>query len=318
MDIQALISKKFGRFRRSKGQHGLEYIVTCPFCRRKEKMYINPSQDVFICFRCGEKGSAQDLLGHSWNMNGGAAALTPLPSNVQSPGQLVPLTELEDSHPACVYIRKRKFDIRELSDVYGVRYCTSGQLFGGIFNTTNTLVFPFWMKEQLIGWQARLMYDPDKLVDTDCEALGLPRDEDGDWVKPPKYWTSPGLPKGRVLYNYDWASRGEIVVVCEGVFDAMGVGRSAVATLGKGVTEDQANLLHINRTWKLVVIMLDPGDATNEMRKLEHQLTGVPSIVVELQGYKDPGEAPREEIWIQIARAARKQNIDILQYRFNL
>jgi hypothetical protein len=61
------------------------------------------------------------------------------------------------------------------------------------------------MDGKLVGWQSRLLYTPDNMTDDECEAMGFVKDDDKDWVKPPKYWTSPGLEKGRVLFNYDWA-----------------------------------------------------------------------------------------------------------------
>ena len=319
MDLQTLIQKKFGKVRRSRGKHGIDYIVTCPFCHHKNKMYITPEYGMFHCFRCGSSGSSADLIGRTLNVTGKTHTETSLPSDVEAPGVLTELTTLEDNHPAILYIRNRKFNVKELSEVYGVRYCTEGRTFARLFNTTGTLVFPFWMEGKLIGWQARLLYNPDDLTESECEANGLSKDEDGDWVKPPKYWTSPGLPKGRILFNYDWASQSQVAVICEGVFDAIGIGKSAIASLGKGVTDDQVVLMGKHPNWQLIVIMLDPGDASVEMRNLQYRLSHLKrSLIVELQGYKDPGEAPREEIWLQIARTASRVGIDITQYRFQL
>jgi DNA primase len=152
-----------------------------------------------------------------------------------------------------------------------------------------------------------LLYDPDKLDDRACEALELIKDEDGDWVKPPKYFTMPGLDKGKIFYNYDWARQSNMVVVCEGVFDAIAVGRCAVAAFGKGLTDEQVNMLRAY--WDLVVVLLDPGDAEKEMIALSKKLP-VNTLYMMLRGYKDAGEAPREEIWRQIDMAVQ-QNPDL-------
>jgi len=62
-NIESRITKKFGKFKKSKGKKGLEYIVKCPFCQKAGKLYINPMHGIYVCFKCGEAGSAESLLG---------------------------------------------------------------------------------------------------------------------------------------------------------------------------------------------------------------------------------------------------------------
>jgi hypothetical protein len=315
-NVEARIVKKFGKFKKSKGKKGLEYIVKCPFCGKNNKLYINPMHGLYTCFRCGESGSAENLLGR-FSFKTAALVkepLTPLPTDIPPPGELVDLISLDSNHPAILYLEHRNFDPRELGDTFGVRYCSSGRTFAGIFNTSNTLVFPIWMGGKLVGWQARLLYNPDKMSETECAAMDFPQDDDGDYVKPPKYWTSPGLQKGRVFFNYDWTCQSDVVVITEGVFDAMAVGRCGVATLGKGVSDFQTRM--IMARWKAAVILLDPGDADDEMLQLESKLSRLLDVVrIDLQGYKDAGDAPRREIWAQIGETAHAAGIDLFQYR---
>lgn len=314
-NIEALLARKYGKVRKGKGKKGPELIINCPFCRHKFKVYVNVMHGIFHCFRCGESGSVDRLISYTPNrMNVEVAeTIKPLPTDTVMPGTLVDLHGLDSEHPALKYLSRRKFDPVELNDVFGVRYCETGRVFAGRYDTTNTLIFPMWMNNRIIGWQSRLLYDPDKLTESEMEMMGIPQDEDGDWVKPPKYWTSPGLEKGRILFNYDWASTSDVVVICEGTFDAMAVGKCGVATLGKGVTEMQARL--IKTYWKAAVILLDPGDAEEEMVKLVNSLhREIPVIKVDLQGYKDAGEAPRRAIWEQIIATAEKAEIDLFKY----
>lgn len=319
MDLQNIESRivgKFGKFKKSKGKKGLEYIVKCPFCGKNSKLYINPMHGLYVCFKCGESGSAESLLGQL-NFQTQVVTrqiLTPLPTDIPPPGDMCDLLSLDSNHPAILYLTHRGFNPRELNDVFGVRYCLAGRVFAGIYNTSNTLVFPLWMDGRLIGWQSRLLYNPEKLTEEECEVIGLPQDEDGDYVKPPKYWTSPGLEKGRAFFNYDWACQSEVVVITEGVFDSMAVGRCDVATLGKGVTDFQTRM--IMARWKVAVILLDPGDADAEMLQLESRMGRVLHAVrVDLKGYKDAGEAPRKEIWAQIGETAHNKGINILNYK---
>ena len=186
----------------------------------------------------------------------GASQQKPAAPQFDMPGTLVPLSYLDEDHQAISYLTGRGFDPRLLEENYGICYCSEGKKYaGGLFDTTNTIMIPVYQNGQAVAWQARLLYNPDKLDDRSCEALGFMKDEDGDFVKPPKYFTMPGFDKGKMLWNFDWARRSNLVVVTEGVFDAVAVGRCAVACFGKGVTEEQAGVLRYY--WDLVVLLLD-------------------------------------------------------------
>lgn len=317
--LEQVVRTKFGKFKKSRGKHGLEYIVRCPFCHKADKLYLNPALGTYLCFRCGETGGLSNLLGIVDELNKATIAVpeyAPMPTNVEMPGTLVALVDLPEDHPAIRYIKRRGFDPAELNDVFGVRLCTNGRTFAHIYNTTSSLIFPIWMHGKLVGWQSRLLYTPDEMTDQECEQMGFAKDSDGDWIKPPKYWTAPGMPKGQILFNYDWAVKSEVVVICEGTFDAMACGRSGVAALGKGITEYQTRLIANTMQWKVAVLLLDPGDADKEMMQLTRTLgTNMDFLQVQLEGYKDAGEAPRMEIWAQIGQAAAELDIDLLKYR---
>lgn len=318
-NFEAAVIKRFGKCKRSKGKNGIEYIVDCPLCGKKQKMYLNPNNQLYICFRCGSKGTLQELFGDLADLKHKVAppVVLPLPADVVPPGEVVPLTELPEDNPAILYLTQRNFDPQRLNDEFGVRYCVTGETFAGIFSCTNTILFPLWMNGTVVGWQSRLLYNPDALSDAECAAMGFPQDEDGDYYKPPKYFTNPGLEKSRIFYNYDNARKGRVVVITEGPFDAIAVGKCAVATLGKGISDRQANL--IKAAWDVAVIMLDPGDAEEEMWELKSKLhRSMPVVRVALRGYKDPGEAPREAIWEQTLDAAEAEGINLLDYKFEV
>ena len=311
-EILKRLRAKFGQVRTSHGKNGVEYVVDCTECGGKAKCYVNPKLGLYVCFKCNDKGPIKKLIGIASTATPFQTIYKPeeLPQNVSLPGMLAQLVHLEDDHPAIAYLTRRGFDPKELNDTFGVRYCYDGRAFaGGLFNTANTLVFPMWQDGDLVGWQARLLYTPEDMSEEEMDAAGFLRDEDGDFVKPPKYWTNPGLPKGRVFFNFDWAKQSDLVVVTEGVFDSMAVGRCGVATLGKGVSKNQVNRL---KEWPLVVLLLDPGDADKEMVTLTYDLGRDTRVLpVKLSGYKDAGEAPRYEIWKQIADYALASRIDL-------
>ncbi len=324
MSIEAQIKSRFGDFRRTRGRNGLEYVVRCCFCGKKRHLYINPSKEVYNCYHCNKAGPLSQLMGSAavYDIQMPEAAAVEPPKEIPSPGQVIGLSELADDHPAIRYLthtRKRKFDPGELQRTFGVGYCVHGRRFnlgdGLFFDTGNTLVFPVYLHGVMRGWQSRLLYEPKELTSEECRMLGFSQDEDG-WMLPPKYFTSPGMRKSGMLYNFDVALRAgakddagrRYVVVTEGVFDAMSVGPFAVAAFGKKVSEDQEHLLASN--WDAVYLMLDPGDATQEMEDLSIRLSKmVPTTVVQLVGYKDPGDAPRAEIWRQLVEVVRRQRM---------
>lgn len=318
--LEALLKAKLGFVRRSMGKNGLELITRCPVCG-KRKLSVNTATGIYKCWRGCTGGRIQQLLGNV-RLEQNLAALdnkrVQANRDVELPGDLVPLTSLADDHHAVCYLKRRGLDIRQLDAWYGMRYCTDGRVYaGGLFNCTNTIVIPVYMDGKLKGWQSRLLYDPDKVPEADYAAMGFVQDDDGDWLKPPKYFTMPGMDKGAILWNYDWAKRSEIVTVCEGVFDAIAVGRCAVATFGKGVSDVQMGLL-TQPNWKLVLGMLDP-DAKTENAAMCHFIggkNGGRAVAVNLEGYKDAGEAPQMEIWRQIDATIQKHGGKLEDYKF--
>lgn len=314
MNLEDILRQRFGPVARSRGRNGLELIVRCPVCG-KRKLSINANTGMYQCWHGCYSGHIDTLLGDVAKTLSKAppAQQAPAPRGFDNPGVLVPLTELDPDHQAIQYLVGRGFDPAELERLYGVRYCRSGKGYArNLFNTTNTIILPVYCDGALIGWQSRLLYDPKKVQDDRVrEALGWSKDEDGKWREPPKYFTMPGMPKGSILYNKDWASRGNLVVVTEGAFDCWAVGRCAVATFGKGVSDTQMTLC--GTYWDLTVLLLDP-DALDKARELAagHR----DCVVMALNGHHDAGETPRLEIWRQIDQTLRQNGLDLAQYNF--
>lgn len=320
LQLESVLRSRLGFVKRSMGKNGLELITRCPVCG-KRKLSVNAVTGIYKCWRGCTGGHIDKLLGDvrlEQQVAGIDHKRVNANQEVQLPGELVALTSLSDDHHAVSYLRRRGLDLRQLDEWYGIRYCPAGRSYaGGLFNCTNTIVIPVYMDGKLKGWQARLLYDPDKVPEADYQAMGFIQDDDGDWLKPPKYFTMPGMDKGAILWNYDWAKQSEIVAVCEGVFDAIAVGRCAVATFGKGVSDVQMGLL-TNSRWKLVLGLLDP-DARRENEAMCHFIggkNGGRAVAVNLQGYKDAGEAPQMEIWRQINGAITHAKGKLEDYKF--
>lgn len=310
--LETLLRRKYGDVKRQGGGAKLELIVKCPVCG-KRKLTINPQKGIYKCWHGCMSGLVSTMFRDVQLAKSEAEferKQAPRDRGFQSPGELIPLTELGSDHQAVMYLKSRGFDPAELDRIYGMRYCRAGRTYmGGVFDTSNTIITPVYFNGVALGWQSRLLYNPDTVPDDVCEALGFEKDNDGDWIRPPKYFTMPGIDKGKLLWNFDWARRGDLVVVCEGIFDAMAVGRCAVATFGKSVTDDQISLL--KSYWRVVVLLLDPGDAEPDMIRISRAMGagGAFPVYVMLKGYKDAGEAPRMEIWRQIDATIRENPV---------
>lgn len=327
-NFEKVLQRRFGnRWKKTRSKHGLEYRVCCPFCLPNRgikdkafKLYINPAMGVYNCYRCSTSGLIAQMFAEfkkTGNPVFHPVPVTQKPVNVELPGNIIPLHHLDIQHVARQYLEQRGFNTEVLSSAFGVHYCTEGRAYGDgstfFFNTTNTIIFPVWMHGRVVGWQSRLLYEPDKLTTSQCEDMGFPTNPDGEIVRPPKYYTPWGMTKGEVLYNFDNARLSRLVVVSEGPLDVAGIGLCGVATFGKGVSDSQARL--IKEYWDVAVLMLDPGDADMETQQLLCNLRmSIVTIPVKLQGVKDPGDASFERVWTQIYDTAAYYGYDITRY----
>lgn len=327
IQLEKILQQTYGsRWKKGRGRRGIEYRICCPFCPKRNgkpdkafKMYMNPTIDKYNCYKCGARGHLSSLYGTLKS-----DANTPFqpvkrykPKNIDMPGDVIPLKQAGYDNVAVQYLRERGFDTDILSDCMGVHYCTSGRTYGDgedfFFDTTSTIVFPIWMHGKMVGWQSRLLYDPDSLDDLGCTRYGIPKNSEGEWVIPPKYMTPPGVAKSEILYNFDNARKSKVCVVVEGPLDVAGVGMCGIGTFGKGISPEQINMM--KSYWDLIVLMLDPDGTDSETQQLVYGLRmSVPVVPVKLVGVNDPGDASFVTIWSQIYDTAARYGHDITKY----
>ena len=315
--LQSELERRFGRVTRSNGHNGLELVCDCPVCG-KHKLSVNAESGVYKCWVGCMSGHVRKLLKTHVEMTHAPVRQKKREYGYIDPGELTPLEQVAPDNLGAVYLKSRGFDANELGRDFGFAYCGSGRKFAhGLFNTTGTVVAQVVMNGKTVGWQARLTYDPLKLTDDQCRMLGLPWDPVKEkFERPPKYMTMPGMDKREVLWNFDNARKSDTVVVCEGVYDAARVGKCAVATLGKSVSDQQVSLLQ--QYWNHVVILLDP-DAEKDAVRLKTRFGATTDVVlVRLKGYKDAGEAPRKAVWEQVLDAADGQGSDPSRWRISM
>lgn len=176
-------------------------------------------------------------------------------------------------------------DLREMKVGWGqVISPRSGKPIGG---GANWLQFPVMHGGRLVGLQARFVGEPPK-------GLG-------------KYWFHPGTLKRSVVYGLDRARDMGCVVLCEGVFDALHVGRPGVCCFGHTPSVVQRRL--IEGTGKCAILLPDTDthadlDTIARARQLaldwsSADLFAHGAHVVVLPA-KDAGEMDRQSIWTAI------------------
>ena len=122
--------------------------------------------------------------------------------------------------------------------------------------------------------------------------------------------------KTSVIFNYDYARLSKTVIVCEGMFDAMTIGSSAIAIMGKTISEDQYNI--ISNNWNNIILAFDP-DAWRENIELYKRFksSGKSVKILHIDGSKDLNELGKEkaiELLMNIENSKFTLS-DLLRYR---
>lgn len=205
-----------------------ECMCTCPFCEGKSSLGFNDVKGLWICFKCGEKGTAKTLVEMlegvytepEVELDEISAELRSLERDVQSVQKSLPEPYLRRfSQPGRVHElwRARGFDSA---------VCDRWEL--GYDFLTGRLTLPF--RDPFTGALAGVFY----------------RSTDGEG---PRYQYPKGFARSSSLYGSwllsDNGSRG--VVLVEGPTDAINVSRceeSSVAEYGSSIAQGQVQLLH--------------------------------------------------------------------------
>lgn len=291
-----------GRIHRS----GENYHVCCPFCGDTRyrlslpytcgaKMRMRDERETTFarmahCFNethCMEdKAKKRDLFAAIFDReppllfrrNSGSSAPR---REVIYPSNLLRLTSLSPDHEAVRYIMGRGFGPEQLEQ-FGCSYCPEDpdplmarRIFIPVLDPGG----------DRIGGQCRATFDP----------VGK---------FPPKYYTLPGTPLGSTLFGISWADE-DLIIVTEGVFDAMRLGRYGVCTFGSRISQQQQSLL---KTRPAVIFAFDPGLKEADSRAYESYLEVIDDlrsevdIVRELQlpDGEDPASMNEEELWQKI------------------
>lgn len=295
---------------------GETYRVCCPKCGdRRFRLLINHrygtvdkesgiwfSNNVIKCFN--ENCDLFNFMDHLKHyISKYDTKIIPIGSNALDmtaaappPGDCIPLRSLQKDGEVHSYLRSRKgggFDPLELENKYHVCYCTKGSTDYPMM--TGRIVLPIYYHKVLVGWQGRV---PGEVVQ-------------------PKYYTMPGFPKSRVLYNLDKARQKPLVIVCEGIFDVFRVGDPGVCIFGHAPSQFQQQLLFNYCGHGAIAVMFDSDDPDaqktaqefiREIRSKEAFVGGAANIV--LPGC-DPADMTRKQLWGEITRQLSEQGVRV-------
>jgi hypothetical protein len=291
--ILKLLKEKFGKAKAVSGGNYRVHCTTCePGAAKKMKRYISPDWPMSNCFICGELKKVSDLLnGEDFKFKTDCGSPQAddgedYPYAKQNPyTRLVMLQTLPEDHPVIKFLRKDHLNDFERYTSLGVGYIphdgASPISFDSGFkiSTAGSLFFPVYHNREYVGWQLRF----------------IPGTANGDSLQYMKYMHL--FPKGNHLFNYDGAKNFKHVIVVEGAKKALKA-VNAVATLGKGISHNQKQLI---QEWRKITLILDGEDNTQaqaEELAEEFRSNGRECINIDPRkyGFLSPDEATTEQL----------------------
>ena len=299
--VKELLRLKFGKV---KSVSGGSYRIACPTCdpknSKKMKRYISPGWTHSRCFICEESVPMSELLGENIIL---ARAIEDEGETEYKYAQILPyesaskLSDMDKSSPVIQFMTKDHLFNLPYYDSLGIRYiptgCGKNISFDSGFtvNTSESLFFPVFAKDNTYaGWQLRF----------------IPGTWNGDRFQFMRYMHL--FPKGNHLFNYAFAKQYKDVVVVEGVKKALKLG-NAVATLGKGISVAQKQLI---QEWKTITLILDGEDNTQELaREIQAEFisNGRKCVNIDLRVYdfESPDDTTSEQLQHIIQKAHEQQ-----------
>lgn len=277
-----------------------QVIFTCPICG-KNKLYLYLDTNTSWCFRCGAyKDYAGDITTPK-ELSTVKARLQGFDHitdheglrGIKIPDNFFDYETIKDNPEYGYYIN---YLISRGFDSYDI---TKNKLHFGHpmdLNTKNRILLPIFMHNILVFYQIR------NLGDVKNKYVNPLKDESNC--------------KTHILFNFDMAKLSKTVVVTEGIFDAMTIGSSAIATLGKKISKQQLKLIKDN--WDTIILALDP-DAMKENEENFKYLKSQGKVVkvLDLTGYKDVNEAGKKIVFNKINKLKNYnyQETDLLKLK---
>lgn len=294
--IENQITALFGSFVKS----GNEYIVKCPKCEErigkrdtKGHLYVNPTKNVWNCFRCEWKGRDLASLGLQLEEKsyGKISDLADYLANINTPPMEEKFTTIEfpkgyttdfsrsiTGKMAYNYLLSRGLS-REQIEENRIGYANGGPYSGFI-------VLPIFEDSELVYYVTRSIFK--------------------------KEYKNAPVPSRNIMFNF---KNQRVIVLCEGIFDALSFGKNGVALLGKAMKDAQLERIRKNPPQR-VYICLD-NDAKTAATSIASRLKSIVDEVflVKISEGKDPNTSTKKQLIEDVKNAVKfNSKIDLLHF----
>lgn len=215
-----------------------EYAFNCIFCPlrgqgidRGHHLGVNLDKKKFNCFRCGIGGPLEYL--HKLI---GIEVVHSVPDTIQLRRRLYALGKSEDEKPVETGLPEDYLAVTPETVAY--HYLTGPKPDGRIMTPDD--IIHYRIGYGLRKNRGRVIIPTYNMTDRCVYYVARKYAGRG----PP--YLNPSSPRKWYIFNLDRVENVyREVIVCEGVFSAIAAGRNAVATLGKGFTQEQVNMLSL-------------------------------------------------------------------------
>ena len=261
-------------------EYGTDYIIFCPYHNNNRTPAGEVSKDhgMFFCFGCQTTKTLIEFVMHTSNRTY-FEAVRYIKSKEQNNNIEESINKALINKPEFVQYDElliKRLNNQALESPRAIRYFEGRKI-------TNESISKF-----NLGYSEKQDSVTIPIHSPDGMCIGfVARTVEGKEFK-----NTPGLPKGKVLFNLHRVKTSNIVYVVESSFDAIRldqVGFPAVATLGANVSAAQIRLLE--KYFNSIVLIADNDDAGMIMRdKLVEKLGPVVTSVYIDKKYKDIGD----------------------------
>jgi hypothetical protein len=245
---------------------------------RKKKLYLNLARRMAHCFRCGFAARAEgfDAVARMYGFTVQPALHVDAapPEPIAFPPHYSTAWESYYGRQAWEYLLARHVTPPQIVG-YRLGFCPQGSY-------AQRIILPVFSRGLLRTWQARSL-------------IG----------RLPKYITAPGSPPHQ-LFNLDRASKRRVLVLVEGVFDALRLPNYAVALLGKEWGPEKRAAILATNPARIFIALDRDGTADANSNDIAYDFRGlVPVDALPIHG-KDLGEVRPADLapLLAILRAA--------------
>lgn len=333
LDIEAFLKSNKIEYRDVGDNENPQFLIhTCPFClninhkgnEHPNRLYIGKNNMKFHCYNCGVEGIFLKFAAKIERLSFrnlfdkylGEGVFESLPDklsefldeqdvkrkvdqefpNLEMPKEFIDIWGRAQPKykQAYQYMINRGMTVegRQIYRNLDIRYCDSFDYktpSGKIHTINKRLIFPIYWQGKMVGFQGR-------------DITGLSQ---------LKYYISEGLPKRRIIYNYENIKNAETIVIVEGIIDLIKCWHNnPICVFGSFLSNEQLILLQSLPNLKNIVIGLDtdtkiPDKKGNiKYNKLVDQLKPFWNILeIEIPEGKDLGDCSFKEASLIINKA---------------